>query len=410
MKRTIGIILSLLIIMGAATVFGAEAAAVKVKNRTLRTYSGHSFTFKKSPSLKYYCKVKNNTKKFLSVKFKDNGTSYSVKTVAKKVTAKKRPVVTVYYKNASKKSVNVKRFRYKVKPMGTVKFKSLKMNAGVSEEVRLRNPFAYRYKIKSSDKDVADINIKTENSDDKDCYLSAKSLKEGSTTVSVYLKGVSEKVGEFKVTVGSYDTIINSKYKTLNLKYNSHGSSTYMEDSHINLKDALMYKHAGAKYSVEPVDEDVVSVVNGTLVYATGTGSTSATVYETIKKKSKAIGKIEIIAESAKMSYVAEQNALLYDGVIFGYGENVEFLDLTGTKTKPLKPTIVEKLINNSLTNSAFKSSEYKITFKSSNSKIAAVSSAGKVTAVKAGTANITYTIVFKDKSVYKNICKITVE
>ena len=409
MKHIFSIILSLLIILGSTAVFSA-GAAVKVKNKTLRLYSSHSFTLSKSESLKYYCKIKNNSKKYLSVKFSDNGSTYSVKTTAKKITKGKRPVVTVYYKNSANKTVNVKRFRYKVTPMGTVKFKSFKMNVGVSEEVNLKNPFAYEYKIKKSDAEVAKISCLPRTPDNKKCRFSVKSLKEGNTTVSVYLKGVSKKVGEFKITVGSYDTEINKKFGTLNLKYNSHGSSTYMSDSHFNVKDALKYKHKGAKYSVESSDENVISVVNGTIVFTADKGSATAAVYETINKKTTTVGTITITSSAAKMSYVAEQNALFYDNIIFGHGDDVEFLDLTGTKTVALKKTIIQKLINNNLTNSAFKSSEYKISFKSSNSKIAKVSSNGVVTAIKTGMATVNFSITFKDKSVYSHSCKIIVE
>ena len=108
------------------------------------------------------------------------------------------------------------------------------------------------------------------------------------------------------------------------------------------------------------------------------------------------------------MAYVAKQNALFYDNGIFGHGDNTEFLDVANTLV--MKSVIVRRLLNNSLTNSHFKTSDYKITFHSTNTKAAKVSSAGKVTAIKKGSARIYYTITFSDKSTYKYYCKIIVE
>lgn len=409
MKKTIGIVLSVLVILGSVTIFSAEAA-VKIKDKTLRAYTSHAFTLKKSSSVKYYCKVTNNSKKNISVSFKDNGSTYSLKTIAKKVTGKKKPVVKIYYKNASNKKVVIKIFRYKVTPPGTVKFKSIKMNNGTSENVALKNPFAYSYKIKRSNPEVIEFKAASGESGSNLSYYRAKALKEGSSTISVYIKGTAEKVGSFTITSGNYKTVIDPKYTTLNLKYNSHGSSTYMEASHANVADMLMYKHAGAKYYVNIADESIADVVSDTIIYSAGKGSTTATVYETLKNKTKTVGKITVKSNSAAMAYVAKQNALFYDNILFGYGDNTEFLSLTGTKAINIRPTIIKRLLNNSFTNSHFKSSEYKITYKSTNSKVAKVISTGKVTAVKKGSARIYFTITFSDKSTYKYYCRIIVE
>ena len=407
MKKTIGILLSLLIILGSVTVFSSSAATVK--NKTLRAYTKHSFTLSKSASLKYRCKVKYNSKKYISVKFKDNGDTYSVRTVAKKATSGKRPVVKIYYKNSAGKSTTVRSFRYKVTPLGTIRCKNFKMNVDATEKVTLTNPFVAEYKFKASKSGIVKLPKRGAKQGKKRTY-SFKALKEGKTTVTVYLKGTSETVGSFKITVGDYDTIINPKYKTRTLLYNTHGSSTYMEDSHFSINDMLKYKKAGASYTGVSADDEVVSDVNSRVFYSTGTGTTTVKVYQKLDGKKTSLGKITIAVEQSEMAYVAKQNALFYDNAVFGYGDNTEFLNTTDTKTVKLKPVIVKRLINNSLTGSRFASSFYKISFSSANKKVAKVSSSGKVTAVKKGRTRINYTIKFKDKSKYKHYCKIIVE
>ena len=407
MKKTVVFLLSLLIILSSLTVF--SSAAVTVKDKTLRAYTKHSFTLKKSVNLKYLCKVTNNKKKNITVSFKDNGDTYSVKTIAKKTTSGKKPVVTIYYKNSENKTVDVKKFRYKVTPLGTVKFKSFKMNVKAKEKATLSNPFAYEYKFKASKKGIVKL-PKTCSKNGKKRTYSFKALKKGTVTVKVYLKGISKKVGSFKITAGSFKTIINPKYKSRRIVYNSHGTSTYMSGAHFNISDMITQRKAGASYFAVSGNEKVVSVVSNSIVYSTGKGSATVKIYQNLKKKTTTVGAFKVKVKSANMAYVAKQNALFYDNAIFGHGDNTEFLDLTETKTVSLKPVIVSCLINNSLTNSRFKTSQYRITFSSANSKVAKVSSAGKVTAVKTGSTKINYTITFKYKSKYKSNCKIIVE
>lgn len=400
--------MSMLIIVGAVTVFGASAA-VSTQNKTLRAYTAHSFTLKKSSSLKYYCKTQYNSKNYISVNFKDKGSVCTAKIIAKKVTGNQKPVFTIYYKNSENKVVNVKIYRYKVTSMEKVSFKSRKINVKVTEKVTLRNPYTYEYKFKASKKGIVKLPTKCTKNGKSRTY-SFKALKAGTTTITVYMKDNSKKVGSFKISVGNYKTKINPKYKTIKLKYNSHGSSTYLSDSHFNASKMLMYKHYGAKYYVISHKEKIAGIVNSTIVYSTGKGTTSATIYEKLKGKTKAVGTFKVKSVAASMSYVVKQNAKFYNNNIFGHGDNTEFLDMTGTKTVSLKPTINSRLLNNSLTGSHFKSSDYKITYSSSNKNIAKVSTAGKVTAVKAGTAKINFTITFKDKSTFKYYCKIFVE
>lgn len=406
MKKTIGILLSILIIVGSLSIF--SSAAVTVKDKTLRAYTKHSFTLKKSESLKYLYKVANN-KKNISVSFKDNGDTYSMTTVAKKATSGKKPVVTVYYKDSENKDVAVKKFRYKVTPVGTVKFKSFKINVKYTEKVTLSNPFVKEYKFKASKSGIVKVLKKYSKNGKKRTY-SIKALKKGAVTLKVYLKGTSKKVGSFKMTAGTYKTKIKSKYKNPSILYNSHGTSTYMDGAHFNVSDILTLKKSGASYSAVSANEKIVSVVSDRIVYSSGKGTATVKIYQKLKGKKTTVGKIKVKVKAANMAYVAKQNALFYDNAIFGYGDNTEFLNLTDTKTVALKSVIVKRLLNNSLTNSHFKTSDYKITFSSTKTSVATVSSTGKVTAVKAGSARIYYTIKFSDNSKYKYYCRIIVE
>ena len=87
----------------------------------------------------------------------------------------------------------------------------------------------------------------------------------------------------------------------------------------------------------------------------------------------------------------------------------MEYLNLTDNATLEMEDTIKTCLINNSLTGSHFKKSQYTITYKSDNPKIATVSKNGVVTAKAEGETDIIYSIKFSDKSVYKNICTVSV-
>ena len=408
MKNTLSIFLSLLISLGAFACFGARAA-VTVTDKTLRVSTCKTYTVKKSESKQYFYTAKNNGNKYISVKFRDNGSTCALKITAKKVTAKKLPIITLFYNKSDGKTVNVSSYRFTVKPAKKLRCDSFKLNVNTSQDVTLRNPYIYEYSFKSSEEGIVKLPTKCKK-DGKHRVYSFKALKKGSTTVSVYIKGVKDALGSFDVTVGNYKTIIDPEYKSLRLKYNSHGSSTYMTESNFNISDILKYKHADAEYYTMTDNDGAAAVVSDNIIYATGKGSATATVYQTKNKKTTVVGKIKIKTVKAPLSYVVEQNAAFYSDVIFGHGDNTEFLELEGIKTVSLKPVIHERLLINNLTGSRVTASKYTITYKSLNTKVAKVSSSGKVTAVKKGKTQISFVINFTDKSTYKHYCKIIVE
>lgn len=408
MKKTLCILLSTLVMMSAFTIFGASAKVI-VKNKTMNAYTKRTYILKKPVNRKYKFKIKNNNKKYIGVKLKNNKKTFKLVVTAKKPTKKVHPVVTLYYVNSKKKVVNKMRLNYTVNPMKKLTFKDRKMNKQTSRKITLNNPYAYEYELKASKAGIVKVPKNCAKNGTKRTY-SFKALKKGSTNIEIYFKGTKKLVGEFKITSGDFKTVILPKYKTLTFKYNSHGSSVYMTESHINVKDILGFKHAGAVYSATVKDESVASVVSDRVVYATGKGSTSVKIYEERNGKTKKVGTVQLNCKKASMRYVAIQNSILYDGQIFGNGDNTVFLDLKSDKTTTLSAVIKERLLNNILTASEFNSSEYKISYKSSNTKIAKVSSKGKVTARKKGTAKITCTLSFSDKTKYKAVCTIIVE
>lgn len=409
MKKLISIFLSLLIILSASALFGASAKA-RVKNKSLSLYSGKTYILKKPANRTYKFKIKYNSKKYISVKLKNRTKTYKLTIKAKKLTSKgKKPVIKIYYLNSKKKVVPVMYLRYKVTEMKKVTFRDYKMNEKTSRKITLSNPYAYEYTLKTSQKDTIKISSKYSKKGANRAYT-VKALKKGIAYIRVYFKGTKKKIGSFRIDSGDYKTFINPKYKTLTLKYNAHGSSVYMSKSHKNVKEILAFKHAGAVYSATVKNENVASIVSSRVVYATGKGTTTVKIYETRGKKKKAIGSIKVKTVKGSMAYVAAQNALFYDKMVFGNGDNTVFLDLKSEKTAALKPVIEERLLNNMLTGSEFKKSDYKLSFKSSNQKVAKVSSKGKVTAVKAGSAKISCSLEFTDKSVYNTTCVIIVE
>ncbi len=408
MKKTLSIFLSMLVMMSTVTIFSASAKVI-VKDKTMNAYTKKIYTLKKPTDRTYKFKIKNNDKNYIGVKLKNYKKTFKLTITAKKPTNKVHPAVTLYYVNSKKKVVNKMRLNYTVNPMKKLTFKDRKMNEKTSRKITLNNPYAYEYELKASKAGIIKIPTKCSKNGTKRTY-NFKALKQGVTDINIYFKGTKKKLGSFKITSGDFKTVILPKYKTLTFKYNAHGSSVYMTESHINVKDILGFKHAGAVYSATVGDESVASIVSSRVVYATGKGSTSVKIFEERNGKTTKIGTVQLTCKKASMRYVVIQNALLYNNNIFGNGDNTVFLELKGTKTSALMPVIKERLLNNSLTTSEFKSSEYTVSFKSSNTKIAKVSSKGKVTAVKKGTAKITCTMNFTDKTRYKTVCTIVVE
>lgn len=400
-------------VLAATVIFSsavfAEAKTVKTKSVTMRCYTSDFRMFKKSESKTYKAKVTNNSEKNVTVKFVDCGTYYEIHVTALKKTGTKKPALTVYYKDSSGKKITVKKEKYTVTPMGSISFKDVNINTGMRKQVTLKNPFYKDYTFKYSKKGIVKINGDYFGERDNYTYP-VDGLKKGTTTVSVYIKGVKKSVGSFKINVGYFPTKVYKKYRSFTLKYNGHGSSTYMSIGHVMLSDILYDTHKGSKYSVELPDEKVAATLKNGMIYSTGKGKTAAVIYEKPKKgKKKQIATVNITVKKAKMADVAVENSYFYNDGIFGNGEMVEYLYLDEDYRLSMEGTINSCLINNPHTGSHFKKSAYKITYKSRNSKIASVSKTGVVTPKKTGSTYIYYTITFSDKSKFTGECAVAV-
>lgn len=399
MKKFFAILLAVLTLCSVSAL--SVSAKTEVESHGIRLFCQKEFTETKKATRKFESVVKYNDKKYLGVHFKDNGTSYSLVITARKVTPKQSPVVKVFYRNSKNKVVIVKRYRFVVRPLGTVSFSDVKLNQGVTAEFTVNNPFVSKYTFELSDAKVAHISKAfTENGIRRVYRVYGKRL--GSTKVEVYERG--QKAGEFTLTVGDFPTEILPKYSEVTLKYCPNGSSVYMSESHLQIQDALTLMHK-ADYSVTIDDETAVSSLEDGMVYATDIGEADVTVIESIDGNEKVVGVIKFTCVKAKMSYVVKQNSLFYDTGVFGNGDSTVYLD-KGDKLKAM-PVIKERLLNNTYTGSSFKKSEYKAEFSTSDKTIAAVDSDGVVTAKKAGKARIYYTLTFSDKSTYRSSFRV---
>lgn len=292
-------------------------------------------------------------------------------------------------------------------------FKDVTINVKTKKDVVLKNPYEREYKIEIENTKIANLQFGYLAENDLRTYT-FKGLNEGTTNVKVILKGSKKLIGEFKITVGNFPTTIKPKYKKTTLKFNKNGSNAYMSKSYISVHNLLKdIKHKSiADYRVETSDYKIVDSTADGLIYATGKGKANVTIFEKVNETEKKIGTIAIKVKKAKMNYVAKENMKYYDEGIFGQGEGYEFVYLDQDPNLKIEKRIVECLINNKLTGSKFKKSDYTITYKVNKDSIGKVTvdKKGLVTVLKEGSSTVNYTIKFKDGSKYKNKCRIWTE
>ncbi len=295
------------------------------------------------------------------------------------------------------------------KSVNPLKATTVKINVKTSKKITLYNPYKKEYKLKIADESIAKLQFGYL-ADGTNRTYNFKGLKKGTTTVKVKYKG--KVIDTFKISVGNYDTTIKDKFKNTTFKYNSHGSNAYMSKSNVSINKLLAdKKHKSvAKYTAESADTSIVDTTKDGLIYATGTGKTKVTIYEHMNSKKTKVGTIKVKVVDAKMNYVARENANYYDEGIFGQGENCEYLYVG--ETFDVEARILKTLINNEITGSKFKKSQYTITYSidKEGAENITVTKDGVATALKFGSGKIDYVITFIDGSKYKNTCNIWVE
>ncbi|MGN1138152.1 MAG: Ig-like domain-containing protein [Ruminococcus sp.] len=420
--------LCLLILMMASMFTFSAGAKAEVQNVEVNLYSNKLVKIDVPTSLKGLDFTVKTNSKSLGVDLLDESgetgpalkakNRFFVEIAAFKKADKVQTVTLKYAKNG--KSHLYRKFKVSVNDMKKVNFKDVTINKGSVNKVKIPNPYCDYYTFKVSDKSKLYI--------EGDAYYYGKykynglvraednfaycftAKKTGSVKVDVYITNANKKVGSFNVTIGDYKTYVYEDNKVVKLKYSKYGSNAYMSESHILIEDILNNSKSNAKYKVVSDNEKAVSFLGSGHLYAEGIGTANCSVYEKIGKTTTLVDKITVKVKKAPMSYVARENYYWYDDGIFGKGEYVEYLNLTDNTTLEMEDTIKTCLINNKTTGSHFKPSQYSISYKSDNPKVATVTKKGTVTAKSLGYTNITYSIKFSDKSVYKGNCQVSVE
>ena len=105
---------------------------------------------------------------------------------------------------------------------------------------------------------------------------------------------------------------IDPDYKTVTLEYNSHINSNYMFEAQTGIEQLLLNSSKKATYTAVIKNKKVAKFINNKndlltdkkVIAATGTGTTTATIYEkkSGEKKKTKIGTVKIWVKKAKMA------------------------------------------------------------------------------------------------------------
>lgn len=360
-KKLLSFLLSAVLVFG---LFGISASACvdKTVRVSIMQHVGQNLTFEKPEEEQYKCAIINNKNKFISVSCGNEGGYYWLYVTAKKPTTYKsaKPRITVYKEKDGKKII-LKRFEITVTPYEKITLSDVKLNKGMGVIKHIKHPYEPEYKFKYDSK-IISINVYYSYDDYK-----IKALKNGTTTVKVYISGTEDLVSSFKVTVGDYAASIKSSYKNVSIKYNKHMSSLVLNGASFDLGQAINYYHTDATYSISISDKNVLASRKTSKtdltpasyeIYSKKTGKATVTVYETRKNKAKKkIGTVTFEVKKAKDSEVFETN-MEYDNDGIFY----EFYISPGGKYD-LKNTVINRYINYSLTGSKFGESDYSFEF-----------------------------------------------
>ena len=371
--------------------FSASAAKSKTEKVTMPAYTAKTFKFKKSAKRKYLIAVRKNNGNIRAT-LTDKGASATLKITSAKKTKSAKPSVTVYYQQNGS-NITVKKYTFTVTKYEKMTFEDIKVNPKTKKEFTIRNPYSTFIKFKMSNKKNVKFRAKAEVKGRNATYT-IKGLKKGKTRVKAYIGNTDKLAGEFTIRVKRVKSAIDPAYKTVTLRYNKHGSSSYMADCHIFLTRVLSDVRYKASYSVEIENIKVADKIieksdfnrgekkKTDFIYSTGKGSTTATIFEKLPKKDRReVGKFTIEVKAAKMKYVAEQNAIIYDNNVLRANENTIQTFLRVGEQTSVRKTIVDSFVNNNWTGSSFKKSQYRIVYRSLNPEYVSIDKNGIVTA-----------------------------
>ena len=213
---------------------------------------------------------------------------------------------------------------------------------------------------------------------------------------------------------------IYSDCKKITLRYSDRYDNKLASFATIGFESCIENSKKNATYSIVIKNKKIAKAVKNTwsedtdptVIYATGTGSTTATVYEKDKnsKKKKAIGTIKIKVKKATMADAAEQS--MYTANNMKYNAWLKLNLRESDKYFDLDSYLFNNVLNDKKVGISFKKSEYTLTCKESeygDQSVASVSENGLVTGHKAGDTFFEYCITFKDGSQSDNSMSVKV-
>ncbi len=435
MKKLLAIILTILCIIPTMAVsFSASAKSVSTTNVSLYQFEEKNYVVKKSASQKKYKfnysisnNKNNNNKKCVVASKKDSKSAMSLYIAGYNPTNGVKPVVSVYYKQGSKKVV-VKKFAVKVTEY---KLQNVNVEVGKSKTVTVKFPAKSKdidFKILTTYGDSKKATVSLKKSQKGNNQYTLKGKTSGKTRGAIYLKesyfDSTKSLNLGKRLVCVFD--INVFECKENIKENAEISlyyckafnqfsgvdkiTIYHDDTLTEGENCFTFtnsitsylneKVSGVKYQIVTEKSGIVGLY-GNRVYTKSAGKTTATIYGVYPDgKIVNYGSLPVNVKKVSMAKVAEIKYENSEWDLFDYfDEGNVTLSLSGVKTLNAKYTIDNNFLNTD--GFKFDSSDYKVTYKSTNPKVASVSSNGIVTAKKVGSTKFTFTIKFSDGSTF---------
>ncbi len=401
-KKTAGIILSLIIALSAAAVPTAVFAAEN-EELTLKRFGGYTYEIKKEAGYDYDIKVSDNSGKSVAAEMHYNDLYNSVEIAALKKTGDTKPVVEVIKENrATGEKTTITSFKVTVKNYDKLNFGTVKISKGKNKKVLVKkcNVSSEYSWAKSLNSDVYTVKVKNKkiatfrntDTDDvyKNTYFSFNGKKKGATTGTVYISGTKVKVGTIKIKVGTYKAKVDPLNRIYDAQYNMHGpADKYYIDA--DAKDFILNAKSGAKYSYKIANSKVAKLDNlGGGHYAITTkkvGTTAIKVYEKLKNQEKTkIGVMKLRVKNATMAQVFEYNATHSDvsngeDIIDQFGSDIMYLS-QGESGYDLADEIDKLVLNHSVKGTRFSADEYSITYRSTDTSVFTVDEKGIIKAV----------------------------
>lgn len=433
MKKLLAIILAVVCIIPTMAVsFSVSAKAatnnVNSKDAFMYQYSEKTYTVKKTKAqqkYKFNYSVSNNKDNSVIVVKNNDKTKFQVTIGGNKETSANRPVVSVYYKNGSKKVV-VQKYVVKV---AKYKFQNINMGVGRSDSVDYKFPAnAEQVSFIVKNKKVSTFtreNHLTYWNGSGEYQFKVNALSKGTTPVSFYanksffknskcFKPDNRLLCTFNVNVGNYRPQLKINARNLKLHYSKvvdlskhNEQMNELYNLYVDIPSMLynVDSKAKAQYRIETKDKKSVVSVNGNNLDTKSLGKATYTLYSKTNNRELVIGTFTVQVTDIPMGVLADYNTIEYDDGIF-------YNDQIGVKkggTVDAFKTIKQKVLTDSYTGINFKPADYKITYKIKDTSIATVNSKGVIKGKKVGDTRFEFTIKFSDGSTFSDFAELGV-